>query len=87
MKRIIVMDMRITLPKGCKLHFPGIECSIDASIGKGSNAIAYTGSYRDHQNPGLSHPVLIRELFPWPLVYFYQFHFFRRSAFAVSYYL
>lgn len=59
------MDSRTALKKGSILHFPGMECVIDASVGRGSNAIAYTGSYRDQQNPDLSHRVLIRELFPF----------------------
>ena len=59
------MDTRIELQKNDRLLFPGMECTIDHSIGRGSNVIAYVGHYRDHQNPSLSHRVLIRELFPY----------------------
>lgn len=59
------MDQRIALEKNSILHFPGMECVIGSCVGKGSNVIAYTGSYRDSQNPSLSHLVLIRELYPY----------------------
>jgi len=59
------MDTRIELQKNDRLLFPGMECTIDHSVGRGSNVIAYVGHYRDHQNPSLSHRVLIRELFPY----------------------
>ena len=59
------MDARIELQKDDRLLFPGMECTIDYYVGRGSNVIAYVGRYRDHQNPSLSHQVLIRELFPY----------------------
>ena len=59
------MDNRTLLSKNNKLVFPGMECIIEEAVGMGSNVIAYTGRYRDHQNPDLSHRVLIRELFPY----------------------
>lgn len=59
------MDTRIELQKGDRLLFPGMECTIDHSVGRGSNVIAYVGHYGDHQNPSLAHRVLIRELFPY----------------------
>ena len=59
------MDTRIELQKNDRLLFPGMECTIDHSVGRGSNVIVYVGHYRDHQNPSLSHRVLIRELFPY----------------------
>ena len=58
------MDNRTLLSKNNKLVFPGMECIIEEAVGMGSNVIAYTGRYRAHQNPDLSHRVLIRELFP-----------------------
>ena len=64
-RRISAMDQRIALEKNSILHFPGMECVIGSCVGKGSNVIAYTGSYRDSQNPSLSHLVLIRELYPY----------------------
>ena len=59
------MDNRTLLSKNAKLIFPGMECIIEETAGMGSNVIAYTGRYRDHQNPDLAHRVLIRELFPY----------------------
>ena len=59
------MDKRVELQKNDILAFPGMECTIDRSVGRGSNVIAYVGHYKDHQNPNLSHRVLIRELFPF----------------------
>ena len=59
------MDTRIELQKNDRLLFPGMECTIDHSVGRGSNVIVYVGHYRDHQNPALSHRILIRELFPF----------------------
>ncbi|MDO5132875.1 MAG: hypothetical protein Q4D81_07825, partial [Eubacteriales bacterium] len=59
------MDNRIELQKDDRLLFPGMECAIDYSIGRGSNVIAYVGRYRDHHNPSLFHRVLVRELFPY----------------------
>ena len=59
------MDTRTALQKNDRLHFPGMECVIEESAGRGSNVIAYIGQYADYQNPSLSHRVLIRELFPY----------------------
>jgi len=59
------MDTRIELQNNDRLLFPGMECTIDRSVGRGSNVIAYVGHYKDHQNPDLSHRVLIRELYPY----------------------
>lgn len=59
------MDSRIELKKNDKLPFSGMECTVERCIGRGSNAIVYTGRYRDFQDPAISHRVLIRELFPY----------------------
>lgn len=59
------MDARIELKNNDRLSFPGMECIVERSLGRGSNVIAYVGRYRDHQNPELFHRVLIRELFPY----------------------
>ena len=59
------MDTRVELQKNDRLSFPGMECTIDRSVGRGSNVIVYVGRYRDSQNPELFHRVLIRELFPY----------------------
>lgn len=59
------MDTRVELQKNDRLFFPGMDCTIDHSVGRGSNVIVYVGYYKDHQNPDLSHRVLIRELFPY----------------------
>ena len=57
-------DNRIILETGSVLLFPGLECRIDSFLGKGANAIVYTGSYPDGQFPGFRHRILIKELFP-----------------------
>ena len=59
------MDKRQELRKNDILDFPGLPCVIDKAVGRGSNVIVYLGHYRDHQNPDLTHRVLIRELFPY----------------------
>lgn len=59
------MDRRTLLKKGSCLSFPGMQCTIEALAGKGSNAIVYLGSYPDEQQPGLRHRVLVKELFPY----------------------
>lgn len=59
------MDKRIALKKGSKLSFPGMECEIESTAGRGSNAIVYHGRYRDSHNDDLFHHVLIKELFPY----------------------
>jgi len=59
------MDLRTPLEKNTVLHFPEMECVIGSCCGRGANIMAYTGRYRDHLDPSLSHLVLIRELFPY----------------------
>lgn len=59
------MDSRIILEPGTKLRFPGMECTIDSFVGKGSNAVVYLGSYPDEQFKSLRHRILIKELFPY----------------------
>ena len=59
------MDIRKPLEKDTILKFPIMPCTIQALLGKGSNAIAYLGEYPDLQQPSLTHPVLIKELFPF----------------------
>lgn len=59
------MDSRRILKQGAQLSFPGMDCTIDALVGRGSNAIVYLGSYPDAQLNHLRHRVLIKELFPY----------------------
>lgn len=59
------MDIRIELQENGRLQFQGMECTIEHSVGRGSNVIAYVGYYKDHHFPDLSRRVLIRELFPY----------------------
>lgn len=59
------MDRRTELRKNERLHFPGMECVVEKTAGQGSNVIAYLGHYADSLDPGQSHSVLIRELFPF----------------------
>lgn len=59
------MDKRTLLPAGTSLDFPGMRCTIESAVGRGSNALVYMGSYPDHHQPGLRHRVLIKELFPY----------------------
>lgn len=59
------MDTRTALEKNNHLTFPGLECVIDASCGRGASVLSYTGYYEDRQDPGIHHRVLIRELFPY----------------------
>ena len=58
-------DNRRELNKGDILKFPGLECTVDECIGKGSNAIVYLGHYADHQMKELRHRILIKELYPF----------------------
>lgn len=58
------MDYRDALAAGNVLDFPGMPCTIEEEIGRGSNAIVYRGSYPDRLNAGQRHTVLIKELFP-----------------------
>lgn len=59
------MDNRKLLPSGYKISFPGMECEIEKSIGKGSNGIVYICRYPDALNTQHYHRVLIKELFPY----------------------
>lgn len=59
------MDTRTELQKNDRLHFPDMECTIEHSLGRGSNVIAYVGHYKDNRYPTITHRVLIRELFPY----------------------
>ena len=59
------MDRRTVLPAGTRISFPGMECEIEYTVGKGSNAIVYKGRYYDGLNVGLCHHVLIKEMFPY----------------------
>ena len=58
------MDCRKTLPPGTLLPFPAMPCTLTGELGRGSNAIVYTGRYPDLLNPKEQHTVLIKELFP-----------------------
>lgn len=58
------MDHRKALTAGSMLDFPGMLCTIEAEIGRGSNAIVYRGSYPDQLDREQRHTVLIKELFP-----------------------
>lgn len=58
------MNSRKELERGTVLHFPGMQCCIEKTLGMGSNAIVYTGWYRDHLHQQEKHDVLIKELFP-----------------------
>ena len=58
------MDKRKALEPNTILNFPLMPCTIKTVLGKGSNAIAYTAEYPDLQQPGLWHPILVKELFP-----------------------
>ena len=44
------MDYRKALTAGNVLDFPGMSCTIETEIGRGSNAIVYRGSYPDRLN-------------------------------------
>ena len=59
------MDGRVRLNPGTVLPFPGMECTIETFVGRGSNAMVYLGSYPDAQLADLRHRVLIKELFPY----------------------
>ncbi len=59
------MDRRTVLPAGTRISFPGMECEIEYTVGKGSNAIVYKGKYYDGLNSGICHHVLIKEMFPY----------------------
>lgn len=62
---VMSMDIREYLKKNDRLLFPGMECVVEAPVGRGANVLAYVGHYKDHLNPELYHRVLIRELFPY----------------------
>lgn len=59
------MDERRELKPGTILLFPGIRLTIERSVGRGSNALVYEGSYPDASSPGRRHRVLVKELFPY----------------------
>ena len=59
------MDARKELVSGSNLDFPGMYCTVEKEIGRGSNAIVYQGSYPDLLNRDEKHIVLIKELFPF----------------------
>lgn len=59
------MDSRKCLENGANLQFPGMNCTIESLVGKGSNAIVYLASYPDQHQPGLYHLILVKELFPY----------------------
>ena len=58
------MDQRKALAPGSLLDFPGMPCTLETEIGRGSNAIVYKGFYPDQLNREQRHTVLIKELFP-----------------------
>ncbi|MDE7261623.1 MAG: hypothetical protein K2N78_06115 [Oscillospiraceae bacterium] len=58
------MDHRKALVAGSVLDFPGMPCTLEREIGRGSNAIVYGGSYPDRLNRDQRHTVLVKELFP-----------------------
>ena len=59
------MDYRKALPPGTLLLFPAMACTLTGELGRGSNAIVYTGNYPDLLNQKEHHTVLIKELFPF----------------------
>ena len=59
------MDYRQALTSGTVLEFPGMKCTLEEEIGRGSNAIVYRGWYPDLLNGDQRHIVLIKELFPF----------------------
>lgn len=59
------MDTRQALPSGSALELPGMHCTIQKEIGRGSNAIVYQASYPDLLHPDETHTVLVKELFPF----------------------
>ena len=58
------MDYRKALAAGSILEFSGMPCTLEAEIGRGSNAIVYKGHYADRMDREQRHTVLIKELFP-----------------------
>lgn len=58
------MDRRAALKTGTVLSFPGMDCVVEAVVGRGSNAIVYRASYRDAATAHQRHRVLVKELFP-----------------------
>ena len=58
------MDHRKGLLPGSLLDFPGMPCTLETEIGRGSNGIVYRGFYPDRLNREQRHTVLIKELFP-----------------------
>ncbi len=61
------MDHRAPLPAGSRLPLPGMPCTIDRCIGRGSNAIVYEASYADALTSDRKHHILVKELFPFDI--------------------
>jgi len=57
-------DQRKGLSPGAVLPFPGMAVTIKEEMGRGSNAVVYIGSYPDETSKNMSHPVIVKELFP-----------------------
>lgn len=55
------MDVRTALLPGTLLPFPGMTCTVEHEVGRGSNAIVYEGYYLD-QTSRQRHRVLVKEL-------------------------
>lgn len=53
------------LKNGEVLPFPGMKCTVEKTVGKGSNAIVYLCTYPDGLNRDILHRVLVKELFPY----------------------
>lgn len=58
------MDGRTALKRGTILPFPGMRCTLQEEIGRGSNALVYRGWYEDSLTAGGRHHILVKELFP-----------------------
>ena len=58
------MDVRTALLPGTLLSFPGMTCTVEHEVGRGSNAIVYEGYYLD-QTSRQRHRVLVKELYPY----------------------
>lgn len=58
------MYRRTALSQGAQLCFPGLDCHIQAEIGRGSNALVYRAWYADAHHTDERHEILVKELFP-----------------------
>ena len=58
------VDVRTALLPGTLLSFPGMTCTVEHEVGRGSNAIVYEGYYLD-QTSRQRHRVLVKELYPY----------------------